>query len=215
MSATSKTNNPANADLLAKINAAVKAVNEAEKIAETAKVEYVSRSKAVGLLLLEAKKLHPKVADFDAFLKKVKGLKLARAYDCMRIAGGRTTDEEIRKETRDRVKKHRASKKKKELPAPTPKKPEPKPKPEPEPVSVTSPDVTESAEISIEQRRAEHAELDLSAEEKAAKASAHYLAEFTVACHAYLPKITVEADRQKARLLVSELTSVKVKAKAA
>jgi hypothetical protein len=49
----------------------------------------------------------------------------------MRLAGGRTTDEELRKETRDRVEKHRAKKRLS--------------KAEPEP-SVTSPPVTESAE---------------------------------------------------------------------
>ena len=118
----------------------------------------------------------------------------------MRIAGGRTTDEEIRKATRDRVKKHRAKK---------------LPKVKPEPVSVTDPHVTESAEASAENRKAVNADLSLSPEEKAAKASAHYLAEFTVACRTYLPKITIEADRQKARLLVSELTSGKARFKEA
>jgi hypothetical protein len=126
----------------------------------------------------------------------------------MRIAGGRTTDEEIRKETRDRVKKHRASKK---LPRPTPEKPEAKP--DPKPISVTSGNVTESAsaEISIEQRRAENAELDLSPDERAAKASARALAEFAIACRTWLPKMT-EADQRKARLLVCELTNVKAEA---
>lgn len=105
-------------ELLGKINAAVAAANEAEKSVTTAQAELVSRSKAVGLLLLEAKKLHPAVKDFEAFLKRVDGLKLSRAYDLLRLAGGRTTDEEIRKATRDRVKKHRASKK--TLPRPHP-----------------------------------------------------------------------------------------------
>jgi hypothetical protein len=173
------------AELLAKINAAVAAANEAETKVITAQAELVSRSKTVGLLLLEAKKLHPAVKDFEAFLGKVQGLKLSRAYDCMRVAGGRTTDEEIRKATRDRVEKHRASKK---LPGPTPA-----PKPEPQKLSVTKPDVTE----------------------KAAGTSARCLAEFTIACRVWLPQITVEADRQKARLLVSELTSSKPKAEAA
>jgi hypothetical protein len=156
--------------LLAKINKAVKAANEAEAKVTTAQAELVSRSKQVGLLLLEARKLYPAVKDFEAFLKKVNGLKLARAYDCMAIAGGRTTDEEIRKATRERVKKHRASKK--QLPAPKPKKSEPEPKaePEPAPVSVTHPHVTESPEISIEERKAQHAKLD--SEEPFAKASA-------------------------------------------
>ena len=171
--------------LLAKINAAVAAANAAETKVTTAQAELVSRSKTVGLLLLEAKKLHPAVKDFEAFLKKIQGLKLSRAYDCMRIAGGRTTDEVIRKETRDRVEKHRASKK---LPGPTQA-----PKPEPQ-LSVTKPDVTE-----------------LSAEQ-----SSHVcLAGFINACHQWLPRITVEADRKKARLLVAELTSSKPKAEAA
>jgi hypothetical protein len=197
------------AELLAKINEAVAAVNEAETKVTTAQAELVSRSKTVGLLLLEAKKLHPAVKDFEAFLGKVQGLKLSRAYDCMRVAGGRTTDEEIRKATRDRVEKHRASKKKK-LPGATPA-----PKPEPQKDSVTKPDVTETAEISIDERKAHHADLDLSAEEGVAKTSARCLAEFTAACRMWLPQITVEADRRKACLLVAELTSGKPKAEAA
>lgn len=42
--------------LLEKINVAVKAADEAEAAVSTAQGELVSRSKAVGLLLLEAKK---------------------------------------------------------------------------------------------------------------------------------------------------------------
>jgi hypothetical protein len=192
--------------LLARLNSAVAAANEAE-------AEHLSRSKRVGLLLLEAKKLHPAVKDFEAFLKRVDGLKLARAYDLMRLAGGRTTDEEIRKATRDRVKKHRTNKKTLPRPAPAPT-PEPK-------LSVTSAPVTESAEISIDERKAQHAALDQSAEEyaekpqdeyadwldaqqKAAMESAHYLAEFTVACRTWLPKM-VESDREKASALVRRL----------
>ena len=63
--------------LLTKLNVAVKAANEAEASVTTAQAELVSRSKAVGLLLLEAKKLHPKVKDFEAYLKRVDGLKLS------------------------------------------------------------------------------------------------------------------------------------------
>jgi hypothetical protein len=205
------TNNADNAALLAKINEAVAAANEAEKTAEIAKAEVVSRSRVVGELLFEAKKRHPKVADFEAFLKRVDGLKLSRAYDLMRLAGGRTTDEQLRQDARDRQRKSRAKKTK----LPPPVKPiKVEPKPEPKSISVTKPHVTESPEISVEQRRAENAELDLSAEQRAAKASDRALAEFTVACRTWLPKITVEADRQKARLLVSQLTSDK-KAEAA
>jgi hypothetical protein len=69
-----------------------------------------------------------------------------------------------------------------------------RPKKPPKPVDRR---VTESPQISLEQRRAENGEPDLSAEERAAKASASALAEFTVACRAWLPKVTVEADRQR------------------
>jgi hypothetical protein len=175
-------------ELLEKINAAVKAANTAEQSVTTAQADLVSRSKAVGLLLLEAKKLHPAVTNFEAFLKKVQGLRLSRAYDYMRIAGGRTTDEEIRKATRDRVKKHRDKKK---LP----------PTSEPIPISVTGVDVTESAEASAERRKAENT--NLSPEERAAKLSAHNLSEFQVACKTYLPNL-IEADLKKARVFFME-----------
>jgi hypothetical protein len=183
-------------DLLAKINTAVAAANEAEQTVTTAKAELVSRSKAVGLLLLEAKKLHPVTEDFKAFLKRVDGLKLSRACDCMRVAGGRTTDEEIRQATRERVKKHRDSKK---LPEPAPKQSEP-PK-----LSVTSAPVTESPEASAEKRKAENANLSSSPEERAAKLSAHNLSEFQVACRTYLPNL-IEADLKKARVFFMEGT---------
>ena len=149
---------PSDDKLLAKLNAAVAAHNEAETKVATAQVELVSWAKAVGLLLLEAKELHPAVKDFEAFLKKVKGLKLSRAYDCIAIAGGRKTVEEIRQATRDRVARHRAAKKEKLPGAP----PAPAPAPGPPTLSVT---VTE----------------------KAAKASARGLTEFTVACRPVAP----------------------------
>ena len=53
--------------LLDKLNAAVAEHNAAEQAVTTAQSELVSKSKAVGLLLLEARKRHPKVADFEAF----------------------------------------------------------------------------------------------------------------------------------------------------
>ena len=119
------------AALLEELKLAVAAANGAEQSVTTAQAEHLSRSMRVGTLLLEAKRLHPATEDFKAFLMEVDGLGLSRAYDLMRLAGGRTTDEELRKETRDRVEKHRAKKRLS--------------KAEPEP-SVTSPPVTESAE---------------------------------------------------------------------
>jgi hypothetical protein len=168
--------------LLEDINAAVKAVNEAERGVTTARAELVSRSKRVGLLLLEAKKQHPTVKDFEAFLKKVDGLNLSRAYDLLKLAGGRTTDGEIRRETRERVKKHREKKRSKA------------PKANP---SVTPPDVTEKPPVQTWM---------LDNDVDPARRSAYYLAEFIAACRAYLPKVTEEADRQKARDTVATLT---------
>jgi hypothetical protein len=162
--------------LLTKLNEAVKAANEAETSVTTAQAELVSRSKAVGLLLLEARKLHPLVKDFDAYLNRVDGLKLSRAYDYMRLAGGRATDEQLRKEARERKRKSRAKPKKiPPGPAPEPKQPEPK-------VSVT---VTESAEV------------------KAAYLSAPALQEFEYACRTYLPRLN-EADLKKAHTCFME-----------
>jgi hypothetical protein len=121
-----------NADeaLLDKINAAVAEHNAAEQAVTTAQSELVSKSKVVGQLLLEAKKRHPKVAEFESFLKRVNGLKLSRAYDLLRLAGGRTTDEELRQDARERKQKSRAKKK---LPRPE-ATPDTKP-----PLSVTDP----------------------------------------------------------------------------
>jgi hypothetical protein len=202
--------------LLGKINAAVAEHNAAERAATTARAELVSKSKVLGQLLLEVKKRHPKAADFEAFLKRVNGLGRSRAYDLLRLAGGRTTDEELRKDARERVRKHRAKKK----------------LPTPEPVSVTDPDVTESSKritqspaISAEERRAQNAALDVepepplpdfdrSAEAKKKQRSRIALNEFTYTCKNYLPRITEEADRLEALRIVTEMLADK-KAKAA
>ena len=196
------------AALLAKINAALAAAYEAEKrvniaqeMMDTARGEMVSHAKAVGLLLLEAKKLHPAVKDFEAFLKRVDGLKLSRAYDCMRIAGGRATDEELRQESRDRVRKHRANK---SLPKPAAATA----------VSVTSTHVTESAEASAEKRKSEYAATDgvatnkttddavapKNSENKAGKASRN-LTRLKDAVCMYMPKLN-DAEVAAARAFV-------------
>lgn len=190
-------------DLLAEINEAVSAANEAETMVTTAQAELVSRSKKVGVLLLEAKKLHPVVKDFEAFLQKVQGLKRSRAYDLLRLAGDRTTDDELKREARDRQRKSRAGKR---LP-----KPEPAPKADQPKLSVTSRNDeaagndAENADACAERRQAEMADLSLTPEEKAAKLSAHNLSEFQVACRIYLPKM-IEADLKKARVFFMEGT---------
>jgi hypothetical protein len=198
-------------ELVNKLKTAVAACNEAEASVSTAQAELVSRSKAVGVLLLEAKKLHPAVKDFEKFLKQVDGLKLSRAYDCMRIAGGRKTDEDIRKDTRDRVKRHREKKKKipRPVPAPLPKPPKAEQKVYDNPQeahavdSVTGADVTESKKP--EERKVPQWMTT-------AEASSRALAEFTFACQTYLPRITVDADREAARRLVDDLLAPKEEA---
>ena len=193
--------------LLTKINVAVAAANEAEKAktetektAWTARAEFVSRSKAVGLLLNEAHELHPTKKDFEAFLKRVHGLHVSRAYDLMRLAGGRVTDEQLKKETRDRVKKHRASKKKL-LPKPAPALKEPEPKSE----SVTSDVVTDFAEARTEKHKPEKLDADEKAE------SARALDEFGYACRHWLPKMSA-ADQHRALQLVNAIVSPKAEA---
>jgi hypothetical protein len=79
--------------LLKQINAAMKAANKAEA--------------ALRETLVSCSKKNRPAKDFEAFLQRVDGLQLSRAYDCMRVAGGRTTNQEIRKATKDRVQKHR------------------------------------------------------------------------------------------------------------
>jgi hypothetical protein len=106
-------------ELLQKINSAVKAMDEARE-------GLTSRSKIVGGLLLEAKKLHPKGADFEAFLKRVHGLHRSRAYELLALAGGRTTEAELKKENRERQQRRRIKQKTKSMPKPDP---EPAPKP--------------------------------------------------------------------------------------
>ena len=108
--------NAADNDLLSKIRVAVAAES-------VAKDQHVSRAKELGNLLLEAKKRHPAVDDFRKFLKPVVGLALSRAYDLMKLAGGRTTEEELKKDARERQAKSRDKKKS----SPPPAQPEPKP----------------------------------------------------------------------------------------
>jgi hypothetical protein len=176
--------------LLGKINAAVAEHNAAERAVTTAQAELVSKSKVLGQLLLEAKKRHPKVADFEAFLNRVNGLKLSRAYDCMRIAGGRTTDEELRQDARERKQKSRAKKK--------------LPKPEPNPNSVTDPPVPESPQritqspgISAEERPAEIQLLDDEEPDDLTpqqRRSAEYRDKLIDAINMYLPEISEDED---------------------
>jgi hypothetical protein len=133
-------------ELLTEINAAVAELNSADQAIATAQADVVARAKAVGVLLLEAKKLHPKTKDFEAYLKKVNGLQRSRAYDIIKMVGGRETDDEIRraidadrKEKRERKQRNRADKKA-------------LPKPEPEPVFRDTADVSENPDPAAERK---------------------------------------------------------------
>jgi hypothetical protein len=89
------------------IKTALVAESETQQTVSTAQAECASRSKRVGILLLEAKKLH--TTTFGEILLQV-GHKLSREYDLMRLAGGRTTDEELKRDARERKQKSRAEK---------------------------------------------------------------------------------------------------------
>ncbi len=174
-------------ELFQKITVAVKEANAAEG-------ELVSRSKSVGLLLLEAKKLHPKVKDFEAFLSRVEGLGLSRAYDLMKLAGGRTTDEELKKDARERQAKSRAKKKK---PQATQTPFESGDGDVIELKAESFRDVTENADASAEMRKAEYAAAeDVPTMEYVGNKDA--LACFKHACDVWLPQLGT-ADLAEAR----------------
>jgi hypothetical protein len=174
-------------DLLQRINTAVKAANET-------KAEYDSRSKAVGTLLLELKKLHPATKDFKAVLEKqVEGLRsLSWAYICMDMAAGRVTHEEVKKVERERKAKNRA-KKKLAKPEPFRDVPEKTALPPPE---VTAPDATTESEWMKAQHAAHEGEI------LEPELSARNLAEFKGACKTYLSRLN-EADLKTARAFVT------------
>ncbi len=121
---------------VARVNAAEEVVADTEKAATEAKDLRDARSLELGKLLLEAKSLHASKETFDAFLDRFVVLQPSRAYDYIRIARGKTTAEELKKEQRERKAK---SRKKKELAKSKPA--------EPLPDSVTNGSVTESGEI--------------------------------------------------------------------
>jgi hypothetical protein len=175
--------NATDADLLSKITEAVSAE-------QTAQAEHVSGARELGLLLLEAKKRHPAQKDFQKFLKPVAGLELSRAYDLMRLAGGLTTEEELRKDARERQAKSRAKRKK--LPPP-----QAEPKPEPKVVR----DVTDDPDPPEEPNAS-----------RAQAMSARALAELREAFRTYWPRITEEAHRQQARIFIDRLIAVREEA---
>jgi hypothetical protein len=190
--------NIADKTLAAKISKAVMAV-------DAAIVTKNELARKAGMLLHEAHERHPGRAAFEAFLKLTDGVKYSRAMDLIAVATDRKTFEKLQADAAARLKKHRDKKKALPEPSPQPKK---QPRPDPAGVRCATDEEEESPEASAERRKAENAALNETSEQRSAKA----LAEFAAACRTYLPKLTIEADRQKARLLVSELTTSKRKA---
>ena len=116
----------------------------------------------------------------------------------MRLAGGRITYDELKRDARARKQRSRDAKRK-ALPRAVPplKKPEPTETSSPsaeQPDFVTPPSVTEAAKAGADARKP--------SADKATEASARALAEFKVACDHWLPKITADADRAMAWMAV-------------
>jgi hypothetical protein len=168
-------------------------------------------AKELGLLLIEAKRRHPAVKDFEAFLKDAGGIKLTRAYELIGVAGGRIESAKLREDNAKRNREHRAKKKAAERerfkallkpgpePEPPPQFPSRDGKPEfgrIEGIEEHDPEHVGGADQSPEER--EHSAW-LDAADKAQEASAHALAEYTDACRKWLPKITEQHHRKKAQ----------------
>jgi hypothetical protein len=113
-------------------------------------------------LLAEAK-AKCNAGGFKAFKEKYcPNLSRSRIYELLEIGTGKKTLEESRAAKRESVAKSRRGKK-----VSTTNDVVDKSAVEPSPAAIGKVSVTESAEVSLEQRRAEHAALDLSPEEKA------------------------------------------------
>jgi hypothetical protein len=193
--------NPTDDELLSKIKEAVSAEN-------AARTEHVSRAKEVGLLLLEAKKRHPAVEDFEKFIKPVAGLEKSRAYELMKLAGGRTIEEELKKGARERQAKSRAKRKKGRaknttLPSTAPTTPASEPDPTFRDVTEKSTDPDPDAAVTTPPAPvADTSSRVFITQTMSAKA----LAEFKQACRTYWPGITEEAHQQQARDFIDQLT---------
>ena len=89
----------------------IKRIDDACAQIETAKAAWFDRSVELGKLLGEAKQRHPKVADFEAFLKETKvGINMRWAYECIAMAGDPKEAERLRQANKERVERHREKK---------------------------------------------------------------------------------------------------------
>jgi hypothetical protein len=157
---------------------------------------------------------------FKAFKEKYcPDLGGSRIYELLQIGSGKKTVEQVKAEGRGRKARQRAKNKRESVTDTVTDKAAPAD--ETLLLEALLPATAKIAEVDLEQRRAEHAVLDdLSPEEKAKaeyaewleacdkaqKASAQALAEFAIACRTWLPKVTKQSDRDKARRLVVKMT---------
>jgi hypothetical protein len=150
-------------------------------------------SMAAGALLLDVQQNHP--GDMDGICKRI-GLGASRRKELLMIAGGRKTLEQSRRENADRQRRHKDKKKKQkqadQKQEPTPKHDptqeptaEPTAAPEPLPGSVTANEEPEAEPIAANDQA------------DAPSASKRALAEFTVACQTWLPRMD-DGDRAAA-----------------
>lgn len=181
-------------ELIGQINVAVKAEEKATSALQDRGVE-------LGKLLIEAFHRYPTERPFRAFLKWTAFTTYKRAADLMFAAGGKKEGDELQrllKRGAENTAKSRGRNKPPAITKPDVIAPPMQPAPDPEPRRpVTGNDVDNEQSAR---------ELHMSPEEKANKASGHAFSEFQFACKTYIPRMTSEADRQNARLLVADLT---------
>jgi hypothetical protein len=173
-------------------------INDATAAAERTQVNLDERYVSIGRLLIEVKKLYPKRADFEDFLRQTNlGVLRSRAYDLMTMVDPKEA-QRLLQQNRDRVAKHREKKRRQPVNNP------------PNPPHGNHIDAAASADLrKVENAKADgdpHTALPGDSAEaipklkrmRQAKNSTRCLNEFRFACDNYLPHMSY-ADLQVAR----------------
>jgi hypothetical protein len=149
-------------------------------------------SVAAGALLLEVQQNHP--GDMDAICKRI-GLGASRRKKLLMIAGGRKTLEQSRAENAERQRRHKNKKKKQKQ---AEQKQDPIQEPGPEPVAKPTEPLPGS--VTANEEPQPEAANDQPVTPSASKRA---LAEFTVACRTWLPRMD-DSDRAAAIQICNE-----------
>jgi hypothetical protein len=169
------------------------------KKADAAKEAHDKHSRAAGNLLFEVQREHP--GDMDAICKRI-GLGLSRRKELLMIAGGRKTVEQSRAENAERQRRHK-NKKKKQKQAEQKQEPTPKQEPSsPEPIP-SQPAAAEPTKPLPGSVTANEFEEPKPANDPTPSVSKRALAEFTVACRTWLPRMD-DGDRAAAIQICNE-----------